>query len=172
MNARLLPLRSVPELARRRRDPVSKQALAEAAPIVDAVRTGGEAALREYAERFGDVWPGGGAGAGAAAPLFHDRAALNKALARLPTDDRTRLERVAERIRGFAEAQYRALCPVAVSVPGGVAEHQIAPVERAGCYAPGGRYPLPSSVLMTAATRAVTAVMRSEEGRGYRPPGA
>jgi len=118
MNARLLPLRSVPELARRRRDPVSKQALAEAAPIVDAVRTGGEAALREYAERFGDVWPGGGAGAGAAAPLFHDRAALNKALARLPTDDRTRLERVAERIRGFAEAQYRALCPVAVSVPG------------------------------------------------------
>src|SRR5206468_8630231 len=123
MNARLLPLRSVPELARRRRDPVSKQALAEAAPIVDAVRTGGGAALREYAERFGDVWPGGGAGAGAAAPLFHDRAALNKALARLPTDDRTRLERVAERIRGFAEAQYRALCPVAVSVPGGVAEH-------------------------------------------------
>ena len=147
MNARLLPLRSVPELARRQRDPVSKQALAEAAPIVDAVRTGGEAALREYAERFGD-----------GAPLFHDRAALNKALARLSTDDRTRLERVAERIRGFAEAQYRALCPVAVSVPGGVAEHQIAPVERAGCYAPGGRYPLPSSVLMTTVTARVAGV--------------
>ena len=120
MNARLLPLRSVPELARRRRDPVSKQALAEAAPIVDAVRTGGEAALREYAERFGDVRPegGAGAGAGAGAPLFYDRAALREALARLPAGDRARLERVAERIRGFAEAQYRALCPVAVSVPG------------------------------------------------------
>ena len=78
MNARLLPLRSVPELARRRRDPVSKQALAEAAPIVDAVRTGGEAALREYAERFGDVRPEGGAGA----PLFYDRAALREALDR------------------------------------------------------------------------------------------
>ncbi|HYS61475.1 MAG TPA: histidinol dehydrogenase [Gemmatimonadales bacterium] len=156
MNARLLPLRSVPELARRRRDPVSKQALAEAAPIVDAVRTGGEAALREYAERFGDVRPEGGAGAGA--PLFYDRAALREALARLPAGDRARLERVAERIRGFAEAQYRALCPVAVSVPGGVAEHQIAPVERAGCYAPGGRYPLPSSVLMTAVTARVAGV--------------
>src|SRR6266568_4801873 len=156
MNARLLPLRSVPELARRRRDPVSQQALAEAAPIVDAVRTGGEAALREYAERFGDVRPEGGAGAGA--PLFYDRAALREALARLPAGDRARLERVAERIRGFAEAQYRALCPVAVSVPGGVAEHQIAPVERAGCYAPGGRYPLPSSVLMTAVTARVAGV--------------
>src|SRR5437773_2412244 len=119
-----------------------------------------EAALREYAERFGDVRPGGGAGAGAraGAPLFHDRAALRKALARLPAGDRARLERVAERIRGFAEAQYRALCPVAVSVPGGVAEHQIAPVERAGCYAPGGRYPLPSSVLMTAVTARVAGV--------------
>src|SRR5437899_5960889 len=30
--------------------------------------------------------------------------------------------------------------------------HWIAPLERAGCYAPGGRYPLPSSVLMTAVT--------------------
>jgi len=158
MNTRLLPLRSVPELARRRRDPVSKQALAEAAPIVDAVRTGGEAALREYAERFGDVRPEGGAGAGAGAPLFYDRPALREALARLPAGDRARLERVAERIRGFAEAQYRALCPVAVSVPGGVAEHQIAPVERAGCYAPGGRYPLPSSVLMTAVTARVAGV--------------
>src|SRR3989442_9937026 len=150
MNARLLPLRSVPELARRQRDPVSKQALAEAGPIVDAVRTRGEAALREYAERFGDVRPG--------TALFHDRAALREALARLPAGDRARLERVAERIRGFAETQYRALCPVAVSVPGGVAEHQIAPVERAGCYAPGGRYPLPSSVLMTAVTARVAGV--------------
>jgi phosphoribosyl-ATP pyrophosphohydrolase/phosphoribosyl-AMP cyclohydrolase/histidinol dehydrogenase len=150
MSARLLPLRSLPDVARRRRDPVSTQALAEAAPIVDAVRTGGEGALREHAERFGDVRPG--------APLFHERAALEQALARLPAGDRARLERVAERIRRFAEAQRRALCPVTVPVPGGVAEQRIAPVERAGCYAPGGRYPLPSSVLMTAVTACVAGV--------------
>src|SRR2546426_7755680 len=150
MSERLLPLRSLPQLARRRPDAVSRRALAEAAPIVDAVRTGNEAALREYAERFGDVRPG--------APLFHERAALGQALALLPAGDRARLERVAERIRRFAEAQLRALCPVVVPVPGGVAEHRIAPVERAGCYAPGGRYPLPSSVLMTAVTARVAAV--------------
>src|SRR5207247_2273208 len=40
----------------------------------------------------------------------------------------------------------------AVLVPGGEAGHMVAPVERAGCYAPGGRYALPSSVLMTAVT--------------------
>jgi phosphoribosyl-ATP pyrophosphohydrolase/phosphoribosyl-AMP cyclohydrolase/histidinol dehydrogenase len=129
---------------------VSTQALADAAPIVDAVRAGGEAALREYAERFGDLRPG--------EALFHDRSALDRALGLLPAGDRGRLERIAERIRRFAEAQYRALCPAEVQVPGGIAEHRIAPVERAGCYAPGGRYPLPSSVLMTAVTARVAGV--------------
>jgi len=150
MNERLLPRRSLPDVVRRRRNAVSTEALAEVAPIVDAVRTGGEGALREYAERFGDVRPG--------TPLFHDRAALDQALTRLAAGDRARLERVAGRIRTFAEAQRQALCPVTVPVPGGIAEHRIAPVERAGCYAPGGRYPLPSSVLMTALTARVAGV--------------
>jgi len=150
MNERLLPPRSFPQLVGRRRDAVSPETLAQVAPIVNAVRIGGEAALRQYAERFGDVQPG--------APLFHERAALDRALARLPADDRARLERVADRIQRFAEAQRAALCPVTVPVPGGVAEHRIAAVERAGCYAPGGRYPLPSSVLMTAVTAGVAGV--------------
>ena len=149
MSGRLLPMRSLADLARRRQA-LSAEALAEAASIVNAVRTGGEAALREHAERFGDIRPG--------SPLFHDRAALDQALARLPAGDRARLERVAERIQRFAAAQRRALCPVAVPVPGGVAEHRIAPVERAGCYAPGGRYPLPSSVLMTVVPARVAGV--------------
>ena len=31
----------------------------------------------------------------------------------------------------------------------GAAGQDVSPMERAGCYAPGGRYPLPSTVLMT-----------------------
>ena len=121
-----------------------------AEPIVEAVRLRGEAALREYAERFADVATGG--------PLFLERATLDRALAAIPATDRARLERVAEQIRIFAEAQKRALAAVTVSVPGGAAGHWIAPVARAGCYAPGGRYPLPSSVLMTAVTARVAGV--------------
>src|SRR5256886_13017241 len=103
--------------------------------LVEAVRTHGEVALRKHAERFGDVSPG--------APLYHNRADLARALAGLSPEERTRLERVAARIRAFAVAQRGALGPVRVPVPGGIAEHRIAPIERAGCYAPGGRYPLP-----------------------------
>src|SRR5216117_813155 len=140
----VLSRRSVAELVGRRAAAVPAEAFTVAAPIVEAVRAGGEAALRQYAERFAEVAPGG--------PLFLNRPALDRALASLPAGDRARLERVAERIRVFAEAQKRALSDVTVAVPGGTAGHWIAPLERAGCYAPGGRYPLPSSVLMTAAT--------------------
>jgi phosphoribosyl-ATP pyrophosphohydrolase/phosphoribosyl-AMP cyclohydrolase/histidinol dehydrogenase len=140
----LLSRRSVAELLSRRAGGVPADAFAVAAPIVAAVRERGEAALREYAERFGDVAAGG--------PLFLDRPALARALAALPPGDRVRLERVAERIRRFAEAQRHSLGDVTVTLPGGTAGHWIAPLERAGCYAPGGRYPLPSSVLMTAVT--------------------
>ena len=144
MSGQLLRPRTVAELVQRRSGPVSAEALAVSGPIVEAVRTRGEAALREYAERFGDVAAGG--------PLFLDRATLDRARGSLALEDRARLERVAERIRTFAEAQQHALSDVTIAVPGGTAGHWIAPVERAGCYAPGGRYPLPSSVLMTAVT--------------------
>jgi len=145
----LLPRRRVAELARRGPG-LNARTLAAAARIVEDVRRRGEVALRKHAERFGDVLSG--------APLYHERPQLARALAGLSTDDRVRLERVAARIRAFAVAQRGALGPVKVPVPGGVAEHRIAPMERAGCYAPGGRYPLPSSVLMTAVTARVAGV--------------
>ena len=146
---RLLPRRSVSELARRGSG-LDAKTLAAAARIVEAVRKRGEVALRKHAERFGDVSPG--------APLYYNRADLARTLAGLSPEERTRLERVAARIRAFAVAQRGALGPVSVPVPGGVAEHRIAPMQRAGCYAPGGRYALPSSVLMTAVTARVAGV--------------
>jgi len=147
--APLLRRRTVAELAARGAS-VDPETLAAATRIVEDVRTRGEGALRAHAERVGDVLPGG--------PLYHHRPELARALTRLAAEDRARLERVAARIAAFAEAQRRALGPVSVPVPGGVAEHRIAPMERAGCYAPGGRYPLPSSVLMTALTARVAGV--------------
>jgi len=144
MSGRLLRPRRIAELVHGRGSVVPAKAMAVAGPIVKDVGARGEAALREYAEQFNEIEKG--------APLFYDRAALGRALRELAAADRERLERIADRIRVFAEAQLRALSPVTVTVPGSSAGHWIAPVERAGCYAPGGRYPLPSSALMTAVT--------------------
>ena len=138
------------DVAPMRRDPVDAAALAAAAPIVDDVRARGAAAVRAHAERLGDLVP--------AAPMVVPRDGLARALAGIDAATRALLERTAARIRAFAEAQRAALREIDVAVPGGRAGHAVAPVAAAGCYAPGGRYPLPSSVLMTAVTARVAGV--------------
>jgi len=127
-----------------RREAVDAATLRNAAVIVDEVRRGGEEALRRYAEKFGERTAG--------QPLALDRNQLQAALRALPGDQRAVLERTAARIEDFTLAQRAALKDLEVPVLGGKAGHTVAPVDRAGCYAPGGRYPLPSSVLMTAVT--------------------
>lgn len=116
----------------------------DAAAIVEDVRARGEIAVREHARRLGDLQSG--------EPLVYERRALEEARDRLPVEDRAVLERAAASIARFALAQRASLHAVCVEIPGGRAGHAVAPVERAGCYAPGGRFPLPSSVLMTAVT--------------------
>lgn len=133
-----------------RPDPIDPEAYRIAESIVDDVRARGEVALREHASRLGDIGEG--------EKLFYIREELDLALASIDEADRELLSRTAERIRRFAEAQRESVRPFEFAVPGGVAGQEIAPVERAGCYAPGGRYPLPSSVLMTAVTAKVAGV--------------
>jgi phosphoribosyl-ATP pyrophosphohydrolase/phosphoribosyl-AMP cyclohydrolase/histidinol dehydrogenase len=120
------------------------------ARILAEVESEGEAAVRRWAEKLGDLEPG--------APLIVPPEALTDALRDLPTSQWEVLERVAERIRRFARQQSSALGDFEVSIPGGLTGQRMVPVQTAGCYAPGGRYPLPSSVLMTAVTARVAGV--------------
>ncbi len=144
MSQPFLPSRRAEEFGTRSAGGVPPKILAEAAVIVERVRSGGEEALREYTTRFEDCAP--------EAPLYLTGETLQGHLDELPSGDRSRLERIAERIQTFAQSQRDSLAPVETPVPGGHAGHRIDPVEAAGCYAPGGRYPLPSSVFMTAIT--------------------
>lgn len=132
--------------------PLDAATLAGARSILDDVRAGGEAALRHHATRLGDLAPDG--------PLWLDRDGMAALAADVPADDMALLQRTAARIRRFADAQRAAFAPMTLDVAGGQAGHTLAPVEAAGCYAPGGRYPLPSSVLMTAVTARAAGVQR------------
>ena len=100
--------------------------------------------MRELAERCGERAGG--------EPLVLDRAAMLRTLGTIDASDRAVLERAAERIGVFARAQRGSITPVTMAVPGGEVGHTVEPVASAGCYAPGGRYPLASSALMTAVT--------------------
>jgi len=147
---RLLRRIGVEGLASGRRGAVDAATLAGARDIVEDVRVRGAAALRAYAVRFGDVAEDGA--------LVIGRGELEAAFAGLGAGERALLERTAGRVRRFAEVQRAALQDVSTAVPGGRAGHTVVPMARAGCYAPGGRFPLPSSVLMTAITARVAGV--------------
>ena len=144
------PRRTLDELVDRPQPAERPEVLAAATAIVNDVRLRGEAAVREYVARFDGREP--------ESPLVVGRSELQSAFDALGPDERQRLTRIADRIRCFAEGQRRSLAPFERTIPGGAAGHTIVPVERAGCYAPGGRYPLPSSVLMTALTARVAGV--------------
>jgi phosphoribosyl-ATP pyrophosphohydrolase/phosphoribosyl-AMP cyclohydrolase/histidinol dehydrogenase len=132
------------------RRPVEPETLREAGEIVEDVRLRGEQALREHAERLGDLERGDG--------IVVDRRHLEETLESLGDDEREVLERVTGRIRSFAEAQRESLKDVDIAVTGGRAGNRWIPVATAGAYAPGGRYPLPSSVLMTVTPARVAGV--------------
>jgi phosphoribosyl-ATP pyrophosphohydrolase/phosphoribosyl-AMP cyclohydrolase/histidinol dehydrogenase len=136
---RSLPrVESLPRVVRR---PVDLDVLSLAADILAEVRSDGETAIRRYSEHFGDL--------STDEQIVYERGDLEKALDRIGPEERQALERVASRIKHFAQAQREALADVDVEVTGGRAGHRWVPVSAVGAYAPGGRHPLPSSVLMT-----------------------
>jgi phosphoribosyl-ATP pyrophosphohydrolase/phosphoribosyl-AMP cyclohydrolase/histidinol dehydrogenase len=144
MNQRLLRILSPAEANLRQQRPVDDETLVAAGSIIADIERRGDQAVIDHARSLGDLRPG--------QPLIHTPADLAAALERLPSDQRDLLQRVAARIRRFADAQRACLTDLTLKIPGGVAGHTCIPVRSAGCYAPGGRFPLPSSVLMTAVT--------------------
>ena len=131
---------------------VDSATLTTAAEMLDDIRRSGDAAALGHAVRLGDLRVG--------ERHLYTPDDLRAARSRLPVREREVLQRVAERIRAFALAQRGCLNDLTLSVPGGEAGHTCIPVRSAGCYAPGGRFPLPSSVLMTAVTARAAGVER------------
>jgi len=140
------------DIRREGRAPVDAPTLDRAKAIVEDVRIRGEPAVREYAERFAERAPGD--------PLVLGQDQLRAAYDALEPESAGVLERTADRIARFARAQREAIRDVDIPIPGGRAGHTVQPIESAGCYAPAGRYPLPSSVLMTAVTARVAGCER------------
>jgi histidinol dehydrogenase len=118
--------------------------------ILTAVRKKGDVALRQYAERLD--------GLASSVPLRVSREEMASAWENTPTDLRKALEAAAKNIRRFAQAQM----PKAWTrnLDGLQLGQRCLPIESVGCYVPGGRYPLPSTLLMTTLPAQVAGVSR------------
>lgn len=133
---RMVDVKEALKWARQPRQPVPPP---EVAQILDDIRNGGDDAVRRWAGRLD-----GHTGDDFEVPQKSVQAALDG----LDREIRAQLEDAARRIRIVAARQRELFTDLSFELDGVVLGHRVMPVGRVACYAPGGRYPLPSSVLM------------------------
>jgi histidinol dehydrogenase len=115
--------------------------------IVARVRRHGDRALLAFARKF-DRLDG---------PIEITPAELREASRTVPTAVKRAIRTAAAHIRAVARRQVPRSWTV--SPVGGLRITQrVTPLDRVGCYVPGGRYPLPSSLLMTAIPAVIAGV--------------
>ena len=112
--SRLLKRVDPSQAGRQRRRPVDETTMQQAAAIVEDVRSGGEVALREHAERLGDL---------VGEAMLRTDSDLRDAYEGLEPERRSLLARVASRVERFAVLQRSSLGDLTVAVPGGRAGH-------------------------------------------------
>jgi histidinol dehydrogenase len=117
------------------------------ADIVASVRRAGDEALFDYAGRFD----------GLDGPIDVTREEMRTAADSLPRPVRVAIAAAARNIRHVAKRQVPKGWKTS-PVRGVEIEQRVLPLDRVGCYVPGGRFPLPSSLLMSAVPAAVAGV--------------
>jgi histidinol dehydrogenase len=118
--------------------------------IIQGVRKGGDKALIGYATLWDKLEPG--------QPIRVSWQEIEQAWKDTPGETRDALKRAAANIRRFSKWQM----PKSWSkkINGGELGQMVRPLASVGCYVPGGRYPLPSTLLMTAIPAQVAGVER------------
>jgi len=120
--------------------------------IIADIRQRGDAAVREYSERF-DRW--------SPASFRLDADEIGRIVADVPGEVLDDIRTVQANVRRFAEAQRASLTDIEVEMqPGVLLGQKHVPIASAGAYVPGGRYPLTASAHMTIVTAKVAGVQR------------
>ncbi|PRY10851.1 histidinol dehydrogenase [Kineococcus rhizosphaerae] len=132
-------------------DTTQHDVAARVGAIVDDVRRDGDAAVRRYAEQF-DGWTG---------PTRLDDDRVEEIVATLDPQVLEDIRFVQDQVRTFAQAQRDSLVDLEVeTLPGVRLGQKHVPVQAAGAYVPGGKYPLTASAHMTIVTAKVAGVPR------------
>jgi histidinol dehydrogenase len=135
---------------------------ARAQPIIDAVRTEGDVALRRFARDFDGV------GADSMS-IRADESEFTAALAQVPVAVVRAIEHAAANIRHFHQAQKPEEMWLKQIEPGVWAGDRHIPIDSVACYVPRGKGSFPSVVNMTAIPAMVAGVPRTVI---ITPPGA
>lgn len=112
--------------------------------ILADIRARKDSATRELSAKFDNWTP----------PRFRlSRAEIQDIIDSLPPQALDDIKFAQAQVRNFAQAQRAALLDIEVeTLPGVILGHKNIPVNRVGCYVPGGRYPMVASAHMSIVT--------------------
>jgi histidinol dehydrogenase len=119
--------------------------------IVNDVRKNGDRALRRYAARWDSLVK--------SEPLRVPEQELQQAWQQTPPELQEAIRQAAANIRRYCEWQRPQEWQHEIH-PGVCVGQLVRPLESVGCYVPGGRYPLPSTLLMTVIPAQVAGVQQ------------
>ncbi|GAA4315924.1 histidinol dehydrogenase [Compostibacter hankyongensis] len=120
--------------------------------IIREIETEGDAVIRKYARAFDHYAP-------ERFRLSDDE--IQDIVARTPERVKEDILFAQRQIRSFAERQRASVLDIEVeTLPGVFLGHRNIPVSQAGCYIPGGRYPMVASAHMSVLTAKVAGVKR------------
>ena len=120
--------------------------------VIEDIRTRGDAAVREYSERFDNY---------SADSYLLSPEKIEEIMARVPRQVIEDIEFVQEQVRVMAQKQLESLTDFEIEThPGVFLGQKNVPIQAAGAYIPGGKYPLLASAHMTIVTAKVAGVER------------
>lgn len=120
--------------------------------VIQDIEANGDAAVRKYSEKF-DNW---------SSESFRLRdEQIRTIIATVPQQVIDDIAFAQQQIRFFAQKQRESIRDIEVeTLPGVILGHKNIPVNSAGCYIPGGRYPMVASAHMSILTAKVAGVKR------------
>jgi len=116
--------------------------------ILNDIKEGGEARVKDYAEKF-DGYTG---------EMVVGAETIAKAEASLSDDLKADIQYAYARVKGFAEAQKASFKDIEYTENGVTLGHKNIAVNTAGCYVPGGRYAHVASAIMSITSAKVAGV--------------
>jgi sulfopropanediol 3-dehydrogenase len=120
--------------------------------MIKDIELNGDAAVRKFSERL-DKW--------SPESFCLDSDSIKQIIDTLPLQVIKDIEFAQQQIRNFAEKQRQSILDIEVqTLPGVFLGHKNIPVNSAGCYIPGGRYPMVASAHMSIITAKVAGVKR------------
>lgn len=107
--------------------------------FIKQVKTNGDKALIDISSKFGEK----------ILNLEVSQEEIARCVANVDKDTKWALKKAIKQVKDFAENQYNCVKELSYNQKDAVLGHRILPLNRIGAYVPGGRYPLPSSAIMT-----------------------